>query len=573
MKTDDGWRFETTGNSVLAIHQDEVTLTIKGEGIGIGEEPRAAHVMDLVPLAVLRHALVLAGPPVEVTMATGVRIGTCWHAAISKTSSTLTPSRCLDCDHWYTDEHGASVTVLRMAPPITLGGKILVDEQGRDGTADVIRALGGDPEREVVTPPYDAEVEAIAQAWEARAAKGEDNQVSRELYGEICREAARDVRRIARTAGARAVAIARGVWAEEADAKSARDLAETSMLAAFYRSCALSGEDPGTPEEALAKVREVRAARSPLPGALSYDQPYTPSIVRKPPGLDEIEALHARLTSWSGDQVAHGRAHLVKLAIDGLTAIKSAAALGGRMEPAIKMAAPIVIPVKPARAPVADPGAEAVFIDGLTVTREGPASDGLGVLPLELDDGTVITCDAISGGADSTAGEPNRLTLRIVPGDAQPGAHDLVIRYVREAAVADAMAEVRATAQDWRDLRDGCAALHKEAGDALASAQAVRADVDRMFASATEHVGEAEDLGKRLRAAVNLRAVALRLLALWTVNVTIADADKLEAEIELERDRLRAAADPAPGELDRITAIVCAAAGLRLNPHTPGAPA
>lgn len=38
-------------------------------------------------------------------------------------------------------------------------------------------------------------------------------------------------------------------------------LAEASMLAAFYRSCALSGEDPGTAEEARAKVRAVMAER------------------------------------------------------------------------------------------------------------------------------------------------------------------------------------------------------------------------------------------------------------------------------------------------------------------------
>lgn len=40
------------------------------------------------------------------------------------------------------------------------------------------------------------------------------------------------------------------------------ELAETSMLAAFYRSCALSGEDPGSSAEALAKVRGALAERS-----------------------------------------------------------------------------------------------------------------------------------------------------------------------------------------------------------------------------------------------------------------------------------------------------------------------
>lgn len=35
------------------------------------------------------------------------------------------------------------------------------------------------------------------------------------------------------------------------------ELVETRALAAFYRSCALSGEDPGEADEALAKVRAV----------------------------------------------------------------------------------------------------------------------------------------------------------------------------------------------------------------------------------------------------------------------------------------------------------------------------
>lgn len=53
-----------------------------------------------------------------------------------------------------------------------------------------------------------------------------------------------------------------------------------------------------------------------------------------------------------------------------------------------------------------------------------------GVLPADLDDGSSMIVDSIAGGADSTDGQPNRVTIRI----SRPGEDDLVVRYIRELA-------------------------------------------------------------------------------------------------------------------------------------------
>ena len=41
-------------------------------------------------------------------------------------------------------------------------------------------------------------------------------------------------------------------------------------------------------------------------------------------------------------------------------------------------------------------------------------NDRFSVLPMELDDGTRILCDSVSGGQDYTHGMPRKLTLLIV---------------------------------------------------------------------------------------------------------------------------------------------------------------
>lgn len=62
-----------------------------------------------------------------------------------------------------------------------------------------------------------------------------------------------------------------------------------------------------------------------------------------------------------------------------------------------------------------------------------------GVLPLRIDDGTVINCASISGGADSTNGEPNRLTIAI----RQPDGSEQHVQYIRNKAIEDAVAKER----------------------------------------------------------------------------------------------------------------------------------
>lgn len=62
-----------------------------------------------------------------------------------------------------------------------------------------------------------------------------------------------------------------------------------------------------------------------------------------------------------------------------------------------------------------------------------------GVLPLYIDDGTLIDCVSISGGADSTNGVPNQLTIAIK----RPDGSEQQVRYVRSRAVHDAVAAVR----------------------------------------------------------------------------------------------------------------------------------
>lgn len=97
-------------------------------------------------------------------------------------------------------------------------------------------------------------------------------------------------------------------------------------------------------------------------------------------------------------------------------------------------------------------GGAAQTLAGIALALEQTSGDASGVLPMFIDDGTVITCDGIAGGADSTDGEPNRLTLRI----SRLGQPDRVVQYRRVTPEADdLLTQLRAEHQRFIDPSPG----------------------------------------------------------------------------------------------------------------------
>lgn len=464
--------------------------------------------------------------------------------------------------------------------------------------------------------PVGEEVERLAQGWEQRASEaiGDLHGVGGLTVDELCREAARDVRRIARVAGARAIEVAAAVMKGAATPSSALKLATPIVV-------------PPRPHTFVA---------DPCPTPVFID---TWATVEGPAsdgtGVLPLELSDGTLITC--DSMAGG-ANATDGEPNELTLRIATAQQPDRLIRYVRAPAPAASP-RPRWSvgtmlahvigghPLIDRVVEIVRFDGQFRYRFPNSGSGWTVesdlLEVEVVDERPLPPAPISYDQEYTAVPVCRgcslaeTTPRAAiedstdvcsvcqkcrhpaqDADARPrwaglpadgaawatkyvethgGDFGLMLawfanaieigRLDEQAKFEDATAKVQETAQEWRRLMDQVGAMQTEAATTLQAADRIRAECDQMMASITEAVGEAEDIGKRLRAAVWLRTVALRILAIWAMGTVRADdAARVEAALVLERDRLRAAVDAAPGELEGTAAEIAVTLGLRPMP-------